>query len=101
MNSKEERRKDRQAVYNTPRWKNLRTLKIQEQPLCEMCLKSGRVKPAEQVHHIKSPFVRGISAEEKERRAYDYDNLMSLCVDCHIKIHHPEGTIKERLLKYS
>ena len=44
---------------------------------------------------------RGISEEEKARRAYDEDNLVALCRDCHIKRHHPEGTIQDKLLKYS
>lgn len=101
MNSKEERRKERQAVYNTPRWKQLRNLKIQESPLCEDCLKEGRVTPAEEVHHIKSFCVRGISEEEKYRRAYDYNNLVALCKDCHHKRHGTYNDMREKILKYS
>ena len=49
-----------------------------------------------------SPFQRGITEEEKERRAFDESNIMCLCKDCHIAEHHKdELTIKEKLLKYS
>lgn len=100
MSSREERRKERQKVYNTKRWKELRELKVQANPLCEECLKEGRITPAQEVHHIKSFCARGLSPEEKERRAYDYENLMSLCKDCHHKKHDTQSRIKESLEKY-
>lgn len=98
--SREERRKERQAVYNTKRWKELRLLKIQSNPLCEDCLKNGKITPSEEVHHIKSFCKKGLSPEEKELRAYDYGNLVSLCRECHWRRHHPEGIIQDLLDKY-
>lgn len=97
----EDRRKARQEVYQSRRWKELRQYMVQKYPLCQMCLKEGRIKPTEDIHHKLSPFQKGITAEEKERRAFSEDNLIALCRDCHIKIHHPEGTIKDKLDKYS
>lgn len=96
----DKRKKERQKVYQDKRWKTLRALKIQNNPLCEKCYEEGRITPAHDVHHIKSFCVRGISPEEKEKRAFDYNNLKSLCRDCHIKIHNPDGTIKDKLNKY-
>ena len=67
LSRRELRRKERQAIYNTKRWKDLRALMIQEHPLCQDCLENGRLTPAEEVHHAISPFRKGLSPEEKER----------------------------------
>lgn len=67
-------------VYNTDKWKKLRVLKLMKNPLCERCEKEGIVKPALDVHH-KITILKDIS------KAFDEDNLMSLCRKCHIKIH--------------
>lgn len=99
--SKEERKKERQAVYQSKRWKDLRKAYFQEHPLCERCLKEGRITPAHDIHHRLSPFCKGLTPEEKDRRAFDPNNLMALCVECHIKEHrNGELTIYEKLDKY-
>lgn len=67
-------------VYNTSKWRKLRELKLMKQPLCEMCLEEGKVTPALDVHH-KIPILTDID------KAFDEDNLMSLCRKCHLKIH--------------
>ena len=56
------------------RWKQIRARVIQENPLCEECLKDGRYTPAEQVHHVK-PLSEG--------GTHDAGNLMALCSSCH------------------
>ena len=33
-------------------WKRIRDRYVHKHPLCEMCLKQGRYKPVEEVHHI-------------------------------------------------
>jgi 5-methylcytosine-specific restriction protein A len=100
--SSDDRHKERQAIYQTRRWKDLRVWMVQNHPLCEDCLKEGRITATEEIHHIKSPFVKGLTEEEKIRRAYDVSNLVALCRDCHIKRHHKgELTIKEKIIKYS
>ena len=53
-----------------------------EHPLCEMCLKEGRLTPVQEVHHIL-PVSKGST--------HARDNLMSLCQSCHTKIHHGLG----------
>lgn len=98
---RESRRKERQAIYNTKRWKDLRAYMVQKYPLCQECLKAGKITPTEEVHHLKSPFVPGLTEEEKYKRAYDENNLLCLCRECHIKEHHKnELTMKDKLDKY-
>lgn len=94
--------KERQALYQSKQWKELRKKLQMERPLCELCLKKGIIKPMEECHHLLSPFQKGITEEEKYRRAFDEKNILCLCKDCHISEHHKgELTIKEKLEKYS
>ena len=73
-----------QHIYQDKRWKKLRAVKFANNPLCEVCLKDGRVRLADEVHHIV-PFYNGVEA--LEWLAFDYDNLLSVCFECHDKIH--------------
>ena len=101
LNKREQRHLERQELYQSKRWKELRKLYYQEHPLCERCLKEGKITPAENIHHKLSPFVKGLTPEEKERRAFDWSNLMAVCVECHIKEHlKDELTMKDKLEKY-
>ena len=59
-----------------------RTSGLAAHPLCEMCLKEGRLTPVDEVHHIVPISQGGTHAR---------DNLMSLCRSCHTKIHHDLG----------
>ncbi len=63
-------------------WKRIRDRYAAAHPLCEMCLKEGKLTPVEEVHHIL-PVSRG--------GTHDRSNLMSLCRSCHNKIHHELG----------
>ena len=63
-------------------WKRIRDRYAAAHPLCEMCLKEGRLTPVEEVHHIL-PISKGGDHRET--------NLMSLCQSCHTKIHHDLG----------
>lgn len=78
---------ERRRIYNSERWRKLRKLKFSNDPLCEMCLKAGRITPAEDIHHIRS-FMDASTIEERCRLAYDYTNLMSLCKKCHQRVHN-------------
>lgn len=77
-------RKLRQTAYQNKHWRKLRDTYLRENPLCEECLKKGKVTPAEDVHHIKSPFRGG---EINYNMLLDYHNLESVCKDCHGEIH--------------
>ena len=63
-------------------WREIRKRYATAHPLCEMCLKEGRLTPVEEVHHIV-PVSHGGSNY--------FSNLMSLCQSCHTKIHHDLG----------
>lgn len=98
---KDARRKERQQLYQSKQWKEIRIYMVQKYPLCQDCLKKGKITATTEVHHLKSPFAPGLTEEEKYRRAYDESNLVCLCRDCHIHRHHPEGTIQDKIRKYS
>lgn len=68
------------------RWRDLRALKLTEQPYCERCLQEGRRRPASVVHHIQE-VESGRTVQECEALCYNIHNLMSLCPECHAAIH--------------
>jgi len=51
-----------------------------EHPLCEDCLAKGVVKPAEHIHHKRSPFM---GSEVNWALLTDPNNLRALCAQCH------------------
>jgi len=53
-------------------WQRVRRWYLAEYPLCEVCEAAGRVKAAEQVHHISH-----------DTRNNSPDNLQAVCVPCH------------------
>lgn len=85
-NYKTEKREDREDIYQSARWKRLRQVKLEQNPVCECCLKRGRVADTEDIHHIIS-FVGVRNEEERYRLAYDIDNLLAVCKQCHAAIH--------------
>lgn len=79
--------KARRKIYQSERWRKLRAWKIMNNPLCEICLKEEKTVLAEDVHHIVS-FMSTDDETQRNHLAYDYDNLMSLCKQCHQLIHN-------------
>ena len=79
--NKYERSPDTNKHYGRA-WKQIRSRYISQHPLCEMCLKQGKLTPTEEVHHIR-PVSQGGGSE--------FSNLMSLCQSCHTKIHLEMG----------
>ena len=73
-------------VYNTSQWRKLRDAKLQQNPLCELCLENDKVTPAEDVHHIYE-ISNGKNEFEMISLGFDFNNLQSLCHDCHQKLH--------------
>ncbi len=72
-----------QGVYQDKRWSRVRAVKFSDNPLCEQCLLKGIVTITQEVHHIIPIDVYHLD----EELAFDIDNLMSLCNECHSKIH--------------
>lgn len=77
-------RKLRQTAYQNTAWRKERDNFLREHPLCEKCLEKGKITPAQDIHHKKSPFKNG---EINWNLLYDESNLMSLCKECHGNIH--------------
>ena len=84
------RNKDYQRLLNDRRWKALRQWKLQQNPLCERCLKDDYYRSAVDVHHIK-PVESARTKEEMEQLCYDPSNLQSLCIPCHVAVHKEMG----------
>ncbi|WP_027718763.1 HNH endonuclease [Desulfovirgula thermocuniculi] len=61
------------------RWQRVREMYLRRHPLCELCEQEGRITPATIVHH-KQPIKHG-------GHALDMENLMSVCRECHIRLH--------------
>lgn len=81
------RRKERQDIYNTPEWKRLSKAFKMANPLCQKCLEKGIITPAAHIHH-KVSFMQFNDELKRKEVAYDWDNLQSLCVQCHNEIHN-------------
>jgi 5-methylcytosine-specific restriction protein A len=58
-------------------WRRIRLAFLAKHPLCEECLKGGRLTPAAEVHHI---------TELASGGTHDPNNLMALCKPCHSRI---------------
>lgn len=75
-------------LINTQRWRKLRMVKLQAQPLCECeeCKEHNKITPAEAVHHI-IPVESVTTIEQMEVLMFDFNNLMSVSHECHARIH--------------
>lgn len=82
-NRNTEKRKLRMKVYQSEKWKDIKNAHLMQYPICQICEK----ELAEDVHHIQSFMVDSNIDIEK---AFDYDNLLSVCKKCHGKIHQPK-----------
>lgn len=87
-------------MIESPRWKRVRVAKLKQQPYCEDCLKKGDMKGATEVHHI-TPVETAATQSEKMSLMFNLVNLMSLCHECHVRIHremrvHTKETVKQR-----
>lgn len=66
--------------YQSKAWKELRGIKLENNPLCEYCLKQDKTTLATDIHHIDDVF-------NHWNERLSLDNLVSLCKPCHEKIH--------------
>lgn len=81
-------------------WRELRARKLTANPLCEICLESGLYVSATEVHH-KKPAETALTHAEMFNLMFSWDNLQSLCHECHQAEHrrlmsHSRDEIKRR-----
>ncbi|MFA5593217.1 MAG: HNH endonuclease [Micavibrio sp.] len=69
-----QRQAKRALPTNDRRWRRLRALVLQEQPLCALCAQAGLVKAASVVDHINGDALDN-----------DRSNLQALCASCHAR----------------
>lgn len=72
--------------YNTTKWRRLRKARLIEHPLCEVHLQFDEVVPATEIHHIVEISQAGSKLEAMDI-AFNSNNLMSLCRECHQRYH--------------
>jgi 5-methylcytosine-specific restriction enzyme A len=84
--TKSNKKEERQKIYNNTRWRKLRDAKLQQCPLCEICLAKGIITPAIDIHHIDS--FMNYDGLKRLEKAYNFRNLLSICKECHQKIHN-------------
>jgi 5-methylcytosine-specific restriction protein A len=63
-------------------WRKIRASYLSKNPLCELCETTGKLIPANMVHHKIKLSDGGTNAQE---------NLQSLCNSCHSRLHAREG----------
>ena len=90
--------KDKQEIYNSREWKELRIMKLRTNPLCEECMKQGIVTSARCVHHIV-PIETARTKDEMKRLAFDVNNLRALCFACHARIHKELGSNTAKIVR--
>lgn len=66
---------DEQSFYKSAVWRKTRAYKLRMNPLCEECMRQGRLRTAVLVDHI-TPIKKGGAR-------LDVYNLQSLCQSCH------------------
>ena len=82
-----QQQRDKAEIYNSREWRELRVAKLRDKPLCQMCEEKQRYVSAHCVHHI-IPIETAKTKKGMRRLAFcGLDGLMSLCDECHHKIH--------------
>lgn len=72
--------------YNTKRWRSVRELVLQSNPLCVNCEAIGLLTVAQMVDHIEPVRLGG--------EFWDSDNLQPLCNSCHASKSAKEKNIR-------
>ena len=73
------------SIYRSRRWRNFRqSVMARDEFQCQECKRYGRIKQAQTVHHIEH-------AEDAPERFYDMSNCISVCNDCHNRLHPEKG----------
>ena len=96
MNKGESYRK----MITSRKWQQMRMHKLSVNPLCEVCESNGFVTSATEIHHKKPvESVGKMNKHDQQLLMFDFDNLMSVCHSCHVKLHEPLGKNTREELK--
>lgn len=77
--------------YKTEAWRKCReAILVRDHYLCQVCLRKGYLTTATIVHHIEH-------LSDNPDKAYDADNLESVCASCHNRLHPEKGMRKKRM----
>lgn len=72
--------------YSSYAWKSCRaTYKKQVGYLCERCLAKGIIRTGDELHHL---IVLTPDNIDDPNITLNFDNLILLCHDCHMEMHH-------------
>ena len=82
--------KDKNEIYQSREWRELRIAKMRANPICELCEAEGVIHSTEAIHHIH-PIEESSSKEEMRKWAFMWSNLQSVCKYHHAKIHRDAG----------
>lgn len=93
QNTRNLNRQDRQKIYQSSKWQKLRAIYLMYHPLCEVCLSKGKITPGAHIHHLDS--FLNYEGNERLQKAFDTDNLITLCEECHNHLHLKEGTTRD------
>lgn len=103
----EKQAKDKNRIYASKRWKELRELKLRSTDgLCEVCIAEGKaagipdgiLTPTNIVHH-KHPIEDSHSFQEMEHWAYMWENLLTVCRRHHAEAHRRIGSQTKEVVK--
>ena len=73
---------DIKKIYNSKKWADVRQrVLLRDDYLCVECRKNGVETRATEVHHI-------IEVKDDISKAYDINNLESICHRCHMEGHY-------------
>ena len=74
-------------MLNSRRWmETKRIVWARADGLCEWCKRDGYLSAGVDCHHIV-PFESAKTEAEMERLCYDPNNVVLLCIPCHVKTH--------------
>lgn len=74
-----------ERLYKSKKWLKVRDMVwSRDKGLCQRCLKEGKIRPGDTIHHIIAITPDNVT---DPNIALNPENLMTLCRDCHAAVH--------------
>lgn len=93
-NTKTERIKERQNLYQRSDYRKAVEYYKREHIWCEECLKEGLYTQGTDLHHVQSPFQGDLSYQQQLMLLYDQNNWKLLC-NYHHRLQHGTASKEE------